>query len=176
MLRNFINIVGIADPADFPVLLPSNPSTQFIVEETLVIPDAKPDVEQVNTVLIEATITDARAIATPVGLKIVVDGELNQKIIYTADEPTQAVHSAHFFEPFCTFIEIPLVIPVGLNVVEYLQTLGLTLDSVITGPTKVIIEDVSVKIIDPRTIEKCTVLFIWTKIADALVPVPVPVP
>ena len=171
MLKNFINIVGIADPSEFPVLLPSNPNTQQVVEENLIIPETKPDVEQINTVLIEAAITDARAIVTPVGLKIVVDGELNQKVLYTAAEPTQSVHSAHYLEPFCTFIEVPLVIPAGQNTLEYLQALGLTLDDVITGPTKVLIEDVSVKLLDPRNFEKCTVLFIWTKINDALIAV-----
>jgi len=155
MLRNFINIVGIAEPSQFPTLLPINPNIQHIVEEELLIPDAKPDVEQVNTVLIEATIKASRAIVTPVGLKIVVDGELNQKIIYTANDLVQSVHSAHFTEPFCTFIEVPLVLPVGLNVMEYLQLLGLTLDNVITSPTKVLVEDVSVKLLDGRTIEKC---------------------
>jgi spore morphogenesis protein SipL len=172
LLRNFINVVGIADPSQFPTILPTNPNIQQIVEEELLIPDAKPDVEQINTVLIEATIKASRAIVTPVGLKIVVDGELNQKIIYTADDLVQSVHSAHYTEPFCTYIEVPLTIPAGLNVIEYLQSLGLTLDDVIVSPSKVLIEDVSVKLLDERTIEKCTVLFIWASINPLLIPIP----
>lgn len=170
MLRNFIDVIGIADPSEFPVILTTNPNTQHIVEETLTIPAEKPDVEQIISVMVEATITNSRVIATPVGIKVVVDGELNQKIIYTALEPTQSVHSAHYLQPFCTFIEIPLTVPAGMNVVDFLLTLGLTLDSILTAPTNVLIEDVSIELIDPRTVDKCTVLFIWATISP-LVPV-----
>lgn len=171
MLRNFIDIIGIADPSEFPTIQPTNPNTEYVVNETLAIPDAKPDAEQINSILIEAKITSSRTIATPVGVKIVIEGELNQKVIYTANEPTQAVHSAHYLIPFCTFIEIPLVIPAGVNVVDFLLTLGLTLDDVLTGPTNVLIEDVTAQLLDLRNIEKCVVLFIWAKINPALTPV-----
>jgi len=172
MLINFINIIGIADPSEFPVITPTNPNTEHIVEETLTIPALKPDAEQINTILIEAMITASRVIITPTGLKVIADGELTQKIIYTAAEPTQSVHSAQFTEQFCSFIEIPVTVPPGLTVQEYLQTLGLTLDTVLTAPTKVLIEDVTATLLDPRTIEKCTVLFIWATISPLLVPTP----
>lgn len=171
MLKNFVEIVGIADPSSFPVITTANPNTQYIVEEKLVIPDAKPDVEQVNTVMIEAKITDFRTITTPVGLKVIIDGIINQKLIYTAADVVQSVHSVHFQEPFCTFIEIPLTLPAGVNVTQYLQSLGITLADVIQGKTAVLIEDVSVKLLDPRTVEKCTVLFLWTTLNPALVAV-----
>lgn len=171
MLKNFVEIIGIADPSSFPVITAANPNTQFVVEERLVIPDAKPDVEQINSVMIEAQITDFRTITTPVGLKVIIDGLLNQKLIYTAADVVQSVHSAHFQEPFCTFIEIPLTLPAGVNVTQFLQTLGITLDDVIQGRTALLIEDVSVKLLDPRTVEKCTVLFIWTTLNPALVSV-----
>ena len=47
MLRNFVDIIGIADPSEFPQILPNTKYTQYIVEETLTIPAAKPDVEQI---------------------------------------------------------------------------------------------------------------------------------
>jgi hypothetical protein len=172
MLRNFINIIGIADPSEFPIITTSNPNTEHIVEETLTIPEAKPDVEQINTILIEAKLYSSRVIVTPTGLKVIIDGQLDQKIIYTAAEPTQPVHAAHFIEQFCSFIEIPVTVPAGISVQDYLQTLGLTLDTVLTAPTKVLIEDVTASLLDPRTIEKCTVLFLWATISPLLVPVP----
>lgn len=171
MLKNFVNIIGIADPSEFPLITPLNPHTQYVVQETLEIPAAKPDVEQINSVMVEATITGARTIATPVGLKIVIDGELNQKVIYTADDTVQSVHSAHYVQPFCTFIEIPLLIPVGGTVASLLLSLGLTLNDVLVGTPKVLVEDLSVKLLDPRTVEKCTVLFIWATINSLLEPV-----
>lgn len=170
MLINFVDIIGIADPANFPIITPANPHTQFIVEETIVVPDAKPDVEQINSLMIEARITDTRTIITPVGIKVVVDGFLNQKVLYTADELEQSVHSVHQELPFCTFIEIPLTIPAGVSVEQFLQTLGLSLDDVLSGPTNVIIEDATIQLLDPRTMEKCVVLFIWTTLNAALVP------
>ncbi|ADQ45282.1 hypothetical protein Calkro_0379 [Caldicellulosiruptor kronotskyensis 2002] len=61
-------------------------------------------------------------------------------------------------EPFCTFIEAPLKIPVGTNTLQLLQTLGITLNDVLVGKPNVLIEYVTVSLLDPRTIEKCTVL------------------
>ena len=174
MLRNFVDVIGIADPSEFPAILPTNPNTQYIIQEELIIPAEKPDVEQIISTLVEATVTNSRVIATPVGIKVVVDGELNEKVIYTALEPAQSVHSAHYMEPFCTFIEIPLIIPAGMSVTDLLLSLGLTLNDVLTAPTQVLIEDVSIDLLDPRTIDKCVVLFIWATIDPVLVPVLAP--
>lgn len=173
MLINFVEIIGIANPSDFPVITCANPNAQYMVEEKLTIPEEKPDVEQINSVMIEAKITDFRVIVTPVGLKVIINGIVNQKIIYTAANPVQSVHSAHFQKSFCTFIEIPLTLPCKMSVTRYLQKLGISLDDVIQCRTDVLIEDVSVTLLDPRTIEKCTVLFIWTTLNTLLVTIPV---
>jgi len=173
MLMNFIEIIGATDPSEFPVITCVNPNTQYIVEEKLIIPEVKPDVEQINSVMIEAKITDFRAIVTPVGLKVIINGIVKQKIIYTAANPVQSVHSAHYQKSFCTFIEIPLTLPCKMSVTKYLQKLGILLDDVIQCRTDVLIEDVSVALLDPRTIKKCTVLFIWTTLNPLLVTKPV---
>lgn len=173
MLINFVEIIGTTNPSSFPVITPANPNAQFLVEEKLVIPDTKPDIEQVSSVIIEAQITNSRAIITPIGLKVIVDGIINQKLIYTAANPVQSVHTTNYQESFCTFIEIPLTLPARMNVTEYLQTLGISLADVIKCGTNVLIEDVSVNVLDPRTVEKCMVLFIWTTLNPLLVTIPV---
>lgn len=173
MLINFVEIIGITDPVSFPVITAANPNAQYIVEEKLVIPEAKPDVEQISSVMIEAKLTKYRAIITPVGLKVIIDGVINQKLIYTAVNSVQSVHTAHYQESFCTFIEIPLILPAKMNVTEYLQTLGISLADVIQGRTDVLVEDVSVDVINPRVVEKCTVIFIWTTLNPLLVTKPV---
>ena len=173
MLRNFVEIIGTTNPSCYPIITPANPNAQFIVEEKVLIPDAKPDVEQVSSVIIEAQITSSRAIITPIGLKVIVDGMIKQKLIYTAANPVQSVHTANYQETFCTFIEIPLTLPAKMSVTEYLQTLGISLADVIKGGTNVLIEDVSVSLLDPRTVEKCIVLFIWTTLNPLFVTVPV---
>ncbi|MBB6176491.1 hypothetical protein HNQ82_001305 [Anoxybacillus tengchongensis] len=167
-LRDFVQIIGIASPSTFPVIGNLNPHTQFVVQEQLTIPDAKPDVEQVNTLLIEAVVTETKNIFTPVGVKVVIDGVLRQKVIYTADVPEQSVHSAHFEHPFCAFINIPLDVPQGLTVQQYLSSLGLSLNDILDGPVQVLIEDVEIQMLDPRTISKCVVLFAYTTIKPLL--------
>jgi hypothetical protein len=161
MLQNFIDIVGVSDSSDFPIIGVLDRYNQFEVEETLTIPDEKPDIEQITQVLIESKITDYKTIITPTGLKVILNGELTQKVIYVANEPTQSVHSAEFVKPFCDFISVDFTIPAGQTVAELLQTLGVTLDTVVTSGPNILIEDLSVKQIDSRTISKCAILFAW---------------
>jgi len=90
---------------------------QFTVQEELMLPAAKPDIEQIIRVLAEVEIKHTRVIETPVatsfegqkltGKKLLIEGEIFQKIEYVADEPTQAVHAAHFQVPFSAYIVLP---------------------------------------------------------------------
>ena len=110
IMKGLIEYSGIAD------IFPEKPMRfkQLTVQEDLVIPDAKPDIEQITKVIAEVEITNIRVIKTPKGVswegqeltgwKLIVEGELLQKIEYVADEPTQSVHAAHFKIPFSTFI------------------------------------------------------------------------
>ena len=95
------------------------------VSETLEIPVLKPDVEQINSVNISVDIFRADIIKVPVspvdangdyvsnlegkvstGRKLIIEGLLKQKIIYTAAVDEQSIHSASFVIPFSTFIII----------------------------------------------------------------------
>lgn len=90
---------------------------EFNVQETLTLPEAKPDIEQLVKVKTELVILSTKVIRTPIaeslerqnltGWKLVVEGELKQVIRYVADEPTQGVHGVHFDVPFSTFIVLP---------------------------------------------------------------------
>lgn len=161
MLQNFVDIVGVSEPKDFPIIGTLDRYKQFEVEEKLVIPELKPDMEQITQVLVEASIVGYRAIITPTGLKVILNGNLLQKIIYVADEPTQSVHSAEFLKPFCDFIIADLIIPAGTSVTDLLQTAGVTLDTVVETAPKVLVEDLSITMIDARNISKCAILFAW---------------
>ncbi|WP_273123219.1 DUF3794 domain-containing protein [Bacillus weihaiensis] len=169
-LRDFVQIIGIADPSQFPIITEANPNTQFAIQERLTIPPQKPDVEQINSLLIEAVITSTRNIFTPIGVKVVIEGILRQKVVYTADVPEQSVHSAHFEHPFCSFINIPLNVPEGLTVPAYLASLGLSINDILVGPVNVLIEDVEISLLDPRTVSKCVILFAYTTINPDLFP------
>ncbi len=97
--------------------------TELVVTEVLCIPEAKPDIEQLISISSVVEIISSRVINTPVkttnpklqppifnqegtaltGRKLVIEGILRQKIVYSAVE-TQRVHSVHFDVPFSAFI------------------------------------------------------------------------
>lgn len=171
LLRNFVNIIGIADPSTFPVIGTGSEYKQFSVSEMLTIPAEKPDIEQINTVMAEATIDSYRTIATPTGLKVIINGTLIQKAIYTsAEDPAQPVHSAEINVQFCNFIDIPLTLAPNQSALDLLQTLGLTLDTALAVPPAIIIEDLSVTQVDARRIKKCAILFAYVTVNTLLVP------
>ena len=154
IVRDLVEIVGIADA------FPTAPTafTQISVMETLIIPAAKPDVEQILKILIEAKITSTRIVATPIGTavgglkltgtKLIVEGILRQKMTYVANVPDQAVHAAEFNLPFSTFMVLPtLTIPVTPGLVNQIQV-------------EPFIEDVYVNWENPRTILTNVTLFL----------------
>jgi len=49
-------------------------------------------------------------------------------------------------------------------VLNLLQTLGITLDDVVSAPPNIIIEDFSISQIDTRKAKKCAILFAWVRV------------
>ncbi|MCT4605598.1 MAG: DUF3794 domain-containing protein [Marinisporobacter sp.] len=103
---------------------PDDTWTQIFIPEVLCIPKQKPDVEQILTLNSCIDIISQRVVKTPevessgvlvpnyegtfsTGRKLIIEGILRQKIIYTADVDEQSVHSAHFDVPFSAFIVLP---------------------------------------------------------------------
>lgn len=91
--------------------------TEISVPKVVCIPKFKPDVEQIDKILAKVSVTSKRIIKTPkgsknaegqtlTGRKLLLDGDICLTVIYTADEPTQSVHTAHFCIPFSTYIVI----------------------------------------------------------------------
>lgn len=154
VLRNMIEIVGIADQ------FPTAPTTftEIAIAETFKLPDAKPDIEQITKVTVDAVITSTNVVATPIGTavggsiltgaKLIIEGKLRQKIEYVANEPTQSVHAAEFETPFSTFVVIPL------------PTLPITPQLALKYPVEAFIEDVYINQIDARTIFKNVTVFL----------------
>lgn len=130
---------------------------QLSIDGYLTIPELKPDMEAVNNVSATADLINCHVIQTPVsvstegqslsGYKLIVKGMLNISIEYTANEPEQAVHSAHYAIPFSSFIVLPEDYVVGSKLdVEFL------------------IEDIYYKMTDIRTFFKNVTLLINVKI------------
>lgn len=115
-VQKLIWYTGLADI--LPLLnQPVDTFKQFIIQKNLVLPEDKPDIEQILQVNTSVIITSKRVIRTPIatsleeqrltGWKLVIEGQLKLRIKYVADISTQNVHGAHFNAPFSTFIIMP---------------------------------------------------------------------
>lgn len=111
----------------------TNMWTEFFLPEIIDIPEVKPDMEGIVEVSSCIEIMSQRVIKTPIvngyrtdtgvtvpgetisnsegtnltGRKLIIEGLLTQKVIYTAAVDEQSIHSAHFSMPFSTFIIVP---------------------------------------------------------------------
>ena len=102
------------------------------------------------------------------GRKLVVEGVLQQKVVYTANVAEQSVHSAHFEMPFVGFI------------VPYASFEGLTYDPTVDGfffnpeepivpnlcenfSVEACVEDIFIYALDERTIFKNITLFLYAR-------------
>lgn len=133
-IKNLIEYSGLAD--ELPIL--DNPSCfkQFCFHESVLLPEAKPDVLKIVKVVSEITISDSRVIRTPkatslegqklTGFKLMIDGTLNQKVEYVGETPSQAVHAVHFNIPFSTFIILPETFKpsTNVNVIGYIEDIS----------------------------------------------------
>lgn len=117
-----IEIKGVCSKEKLENMDPGDTWTQVFIPEVLCIPNQKPDVEEVASITSCVDIISQRVVKTPVfklddgtllennegtyltGRKLVIEGILRQKIIYTADVEEQSMHAAHFDVPFSAFI------------------------------------------------------------------------
>lgn len=112
------------------------------------------------------------------GRKLIIDGQINQKIVYTAEVESQSVHSAHYEFPFLAFI-IPYPKFEGLTYQEgivvydpetdsskvingyiYDPAIGINVDLCEDFVIEKCIEDIFVYALDKRTIFKNVTLFL----------------
>ncbi|MBF8984560.1 DUF3794 domain-containing protein [Lutibacter sp. B2] len=117
--NQIIDVIGLCDVDNF-VIDPADLNwSEISIPEVLIIPCEKPDIETIDKVFVKVKIISKRVIETPdsaggdnaegtqlTGRKLIVEGILKQKIVYTANVPQQTVHSAHFDVPFSAFIVI----------------------------------------------------------------------
>lgn len=168
--NQLIDIYGICEPSDVNAVISTNNYwIQMYIPETLSVPEVKPDIETLNSVDISVNILRAEVIKTPVsvipnlegksltGRKIIVEGQLCEKIGYTALEPTQPAHSMHFAVPFSAYIVVPETIP-------FTNPDGTTtdVDSLdIDFKVNACVEDINICILDKRTVFKQVTLLLY---------------
>lgn len=115
-----ILIKGVTSPDILKTLLTdaNNTWTQMDISESLSVPHQKPDIEQLVSLFSKVDIISQKVVKTPIpgfgnqegtnltGRKLIIEGVIRQKIIYTADVPSQSLHSVHFDIPFSAFVVI----------------------------------------------------------------------
>ena len=99
-----IIVNGITELDKYPSCIVHKYCKQSLREYCLNVPEQKPDIECVNEVKAKVTIESFEVFNTILGPKILVNGINEIKIMYTANNSLQSVHSAHWCIPFCEFI------------------------------------------------------------------------
>jgi len=161
-----VNVVGLCDVGSICFAPDTSADdrnfTEICVPEVLVLPPQKPDIEDIDKIIIKSRILSKRLVKTPcggvnaegtclTGYKLIIEGILDETVIYTAHVPEQTVHAAHFSTPFSAFI----VINSGL--IEEIRAEG---DLLACLSIEACIEDVLVKRLGPRMIFKNVTLFL----------------
>ena len=174
--KEMVDITGLCNPEDVREVIRDYPYwMQMYIPETLSIPPQKPDIETINSLDVSVNIFRADVIKTPssytsagvpvenlegkllTGRKLIIEGELCQKVVYTANETEQPVHSAHFYVPFSAYIVVP-------KEVTFRNADGTTttLDSCnIDYQVSACIEDASITALDERTVYKQVTLLLY---------------
>ena len=139
-----ISTVGAFCQDKLEKVLQCNPKSdewvEFYIPEIVDIPEQKPDIEDIVSVSSCIELISQRVIKTPTvsdsvqngvlvpgekipnsectnltGRKLIIEGLLKQKIVYTAAVPEQTLHSAHFEIPFSVFIIVAPSTPLSQN-------------------------------------------------------------
>lgn len=129
--QSAVEIIGLCDPDEVIVCverqdkedcLEAGVWTQISVPEIFRLPCDKPDIGTIDKVFIEVKSISTRMVNTPVGpcpdkenlegtrltgKKLVIEGVLKQKVVYTAARPDQPVFTVQFEAPFSAFIVMP---------------------------------------------------------------------
>lgn len=99
-----ISIVGITEMNHYPVCKCKKYFKQAMEEELLWIPSKKPNIESIDEINVNMCLKDLKIIKTVLGPKIIIHGCKKIKIMYTACNAEQSVHSAHWNIPFYNYI------------------------------------------------------------------------
>lgn len=176
---NLIDVTGLCIPGDTTDVIKNTPYwRQMYISEYLEIPSNKLDIEHINSINISVSILQKKVIKTPrsyddsgttpvetpnlegkllTGRKLIIEGQLCQKIVYTSTEAAQPVHSVDFYVPFSFYIVVPKEVTFqgqnGADIVEDSFNVNFNVDSCI--------EDVTACVLDVRRILKQVTLLLY---------------
>lgn len=128
--QSMVEIIGLSDPDEVIVFVEAQDEkesimvgawTQLTVTELFRLPVEKPDIGTIDKVFVEVKKVSTRLVNTPIGpsptkeneegtrltgQKLVFEGMLEQKAVYTAAKPDQPVFTVHFVAPFSAFLTL----------------------------------------------------------------------
>lgn len=139
MDKEYIELIGIAKPSQFPECHPHHPATQICQADKLVIGNTK-CIKKILQVCVGIHITESRIICTPLGKKLVVEGIKQIKIVYISEDPCSVTKTACFYVPFALFI---LLKDIKEKVIKVCAA----------------IEDISAKRLDGKSVLVTTIIF-----------------
>lgn len=118
VLPNTVTSVKQSNKAEVTVKVTITAFKQLTIDKFFPIPVQKPDIEEVDDVVVEIKIDDSYIVNTVQkvsnegqqlsGYKLIIHGNIKMSIEYTALLPDQPMHSAHCVTPFSTFIILPM--------------------------------------------------------------------
>lgn len=177
--NKLIDVIGLCVPGNTTEVIRKYPYwKQMHISESLQIPEQKPDVEQINSVDVSVSIMRAQVIKTPrsyddttatavvqpnlegrllSGRKLIIEGQLCQKVVYTALMADQPLHSAHFYVPFSCFI----VVPETITFTNEDGTVTIEDSFDISFDVNTCVEDVTACVLDKRSILKQVTLMLY---------------
>ncbi|AGK99722.1 DUF3794 and LysM peptidoglycan-binding domain-containing protein [Desulfoscipio gibsoniae] len=132
----------------------SENSKQTVVRGTFMIPDPKPDVDQIISIDKTASVKKTRLLPD----KVVVEGTLTLQIVYVAFEKDQSVHHMHAQVPFTAYVDLPGALPdMDVRVDVFVEDVKLNPSSKDVRQFDVIaVLDVSAKVTETREVEVLT--------------------
>ena len=143
------------DPADVFTF------TQIVINDNLIIPEQKPDLEHVTNVTTNFIIEDVEVLDVTLGgdppvtgRKVVVAGTLTLGVEYSAATPSQEVHFAHFNIPFKALIKARPCPGAFRGLLDPAFDISLY-------KINICIEHQQYHIINPRELSKVLVVLIW---------------
>lgn len=161
IMHNGVNGIGVSQ--DMPDTVKYFQEVNIV--ETLIIPEEKPDMEKLSSIIISPKVVATKLITTPValsyegqnlsGYKLIVELSLQEKIKYVAAMPNQAIHAAHYDNLMkSVFVVVPEFYK-GERVCDLIRKNKFSVTPYV--------EDIYAVMKDSRTIYKCITLLVDVK-------------
>lgn len=100
MFQN-ITLNGITSLEDYPNL---KYYKECLENKEIYIPQGKPDIQSLEEVRVSISVEEYKIINTILGTKILLNGTQKIRIVYTADNFQESIHTSNYNVPFCEFI------------------------------------------------------------------------